>query len=152
MEITLDKGIKMDKEISMLSHETIDEMSQENLLGFAHTSYSQNIYQDGEITKLQQERAALKVELEAVKDKLISHERLAAKGIYYTEEELDYCILKWKEQAVRDLKITQNKIKADAIQDLITSRFTNVFIEGTEWPIIYVEDAHAYANQIEAGE
>lgn len=64
----------MDKEIPMLSHETIDEMSQENLLGFAHTSYSQNIYQDGEITKLQQENTAyaitvqnLEAELEAVK-------------------------------------------------------------------------------------
>lgn len=43
-----------------------------------------------------------------------------------------------------------NKIKADAINDLISSKFTNVCIEGCEWPVIYVEDAHVYANNLES--
>ena len=49
-------------------------------------------------------------------------------------------------------KVSINKIKADAIQGLIAAKFTNVYIEGTEWPVIYVEDAHAYVNQVEKGQ
>lgn len=42
-----------------------------------------------------------------------------------------------------------NKIKADAVNDLVSSESTNVSIEGTEWAVIYVEDAHTYASKLE---
>ena len=49
------------------------------------------------------------------------------------------------------LKGNQNKIKADAVNGLISNKLANITIEGIEWPIIYVEDAQTYANKLEAG-
>lgn len=90
-------------------------------------------HEDWYAVQLQQENAALKAELEAVKE---SNELLEAANLHYK-------LIMLNGDSI-------NNIKADVINDLISSKFTNVYIEGCEWPVIYVEDAHAYANNLES--
>lgn len=63
------------------------------------------------------------------------------------EAELEH--LKRLRGVFKDTSTDINKIMANAINDLISSKFTNVYIEGCERPVIYVEDAHVYANNLE---
>ena len=112
------------------------------------------------LRKLKAENQALLDELAAVKQEVldtlesgdITYNNLCIERDSYKNE---LAAVKAEHDAMEITYMTTkqslNKIKADAIQSLIAAKFTNVYIEGLEWPVIYVEDAHAYANQVEKG-
>lgn len=133
----------------------IDDVNAKLKAGIVSTDLDDPDYNDyqtpHELVVIAKQYEALQAELDAYKAsvtelKIVINQVLdSARDPYECSEDFCYyvneALTKTPAQSLAD-------IQANAVNDLISEKSVNVNIEGTEWPVIYVEDTLSFINNL----